>query len=1403
MADTFPNGLTIPSGLPPPQLPLPDGGGLNVPPGLPHPDVTAHPDYRPTDITPYSMAKAAAPHIGFDPTEFAAPQPNVMASGEPQARLQAALNAAAQARRMQPDLRTQAIQNEIEQERQMIAAERDKPVAERLGAIPGEVGSSLLRGTIGFTPGDIGNMMSGKATLPDYLQAAVGVLGMPAREPVMAPEGVGGGAGKPPVEPTPEATEMAKAAAPHIGVDPTAQDNRPPPEWSPPEPPIGSIDWNAIGSDEEAAQARYAHGLNYVPRAEIAYTTPDRAANRTAPLRIVPSTPEEHIASVTGDEAPKVVSDKQVPYLAGSSNDGSTLYLSPLVPKEMTIKATNGGDVTIDPSHPLAVHEGVEHNLMLKGVPYETAHRVALGEEQKVVNQLGGDWQSYQNQMHPLAEQAEKQPIKEKDLPPDLYAKPYAHTDLYPKVEAAEKVTPTTAEPAKPSGTIRYYHGHYGTDPTNYEAWVTPRQDYAKNYGMGGRDVSYIDLTKDQAIAHDLYDEINNYPHNGQLSLELSKNLKPLTSAPAAQQAGPTSAPAVTQGIAAGKPSGSPAAGPPSPPGGGSLPPGPPSTGAAAGPPGPLPDVPPRASIRRMEDDLFAINARDNARHRLEFEQLGRMKGTPGVEQVDTGVYHKREAGQQLTPEEEKYNRQWIEPLRQNTDAMKTELRQIMGKNYDEELGPISDPNYMHRMVIGSTPAMDRAMGVGDIVGYGKGRGMSRTPPSSKGRSIFAMEDEAGNRKIVTAYPGGDGVYSWQGGRAQREVGAFIRTKPSETIPGGPEMGRTTLPRPVPARAEMEPQVEGKKQGVLTKAYTVPSKQIPDTLHTSKMTEPQLINDYFRPGSEFVDMNNKRWFMKQATTQEIHDAGVKHGPLVRTTDSQGNTQLQAGPPVRYYESALGSELMDNLQVSRALDNARTMQKIQNSPEFKKYSIDANDATPEQKREMTRIDYPGWEGRFYDRRYAEPILDHMQNGPGARMGWWARINNASLATLFKTGIGSVAHMINVHFQRALARGLTGNLNPIARYKSFAQAWDETQNRGPIWQDYRNHGASFPSDRLHERSIGEQLFQALGKKAEVDPGMIAAAKRMGMDVKEYVGAKIEALGRAAFRYGDFLSFQHGLELERRGWTRDQAIEQLNRTLPTYRIPSRTGLRGQAGRVVSQALGTKSVTAFGPFEYAKFKALSSIVEDMLGGSHIKGISDSAARWNAVNRATYAAVMLGVLSPLVINPILRKITGDPNARFTYGGSLGMLSRMIRSADDIVHGRDNIFGAFWTALNLTNIAPATKEAISQVMGRHGTDPFTGKPIVGQNVGGGTEAAERLFHAAPALVQPLQAFKDPMRYLMEPAHISEAKPFNLTPRSMSSARQEAFTNARIPGSQIIPRIERFFSQRSQGEPPTQ
>ena len=188
-------------------------------------------------------------------------------------------------------------------------------------------------------------------------------------------------------------------------------------------------DMARVAQNLKDTEARIAE---LAPKVQDAY----RAAEQQAPPAAAPEPAAAPAAAPTAIDR-----THDVPYLAGSSEDGTKTYIDKRVPAELTVKGK-----TFDPALFLAVHEAREHELMKAGEPYESAHREALKAERSAVEAAGIDWDGYQEEMHKLAGVTEHEAAKVP--PPDLYTKPYPHREAEFLKREGERAPAAEAAPA-------------------------------------------------------------------------------------------------------------------------------------------------------------------------------------------------------------------------------------------------------------------------------------------------------------------------------------------------------------------------------------------------------------------------------------------------------------------------------------------------------------------------------------------------------------------------------------------------------------------------------------------------------------------------------------------------------------------------------------------------------------------------------------------------------------------------------------------------------------------------------------------------------------------------------------------------------------------------------------------
>lgn len=112
-----------------------------------------------------------------------------------------------------------------------------------------------------------------------------------------------------------------------------------------------------------------------------------------------------------------------LPYLAGYSQDGQTIYIDRHLPDTLTCEE-DGHKIEFDPRPHLVDHEKFEKSVMdVLGWHYKHAHEAANGYERRGVLKAGLFWGPYNKVYTPFIKADEREKLTK--LPPDLDMTPY------------------------------------------------------------------------------------------------------------------------------------------------------------------------------------------------------------------------------------------------------------------------------------------------------------------------------------------------------------------------------------------------------------------------------------------------------------------------------------------------------------------------------------------------------------------------------------------------------------------------------------------------------------------------------------------------------------------------------------------------------------------------------------------------------------------------------------------------------------------------------------------------------------------------------------------------------------------------------------------------------------------
>ena len=147
--------------------------------------------------------------------------------------------------------------------------------------------------------------------------------------------------------------------------------------------------------------------------------------------------PEWYVSSLMMDRAldavvrrAKIIDrNHDIPYLAGYSNDGKTIYIDRHMPKVWKYQGRE-----IDTDRYLILHEEVEKTLIDQlGLHYLHAHQIATRAEQAAVRAAGINWRDYDEFMQKFVKEIGDERLTK--VPADLDEKPYRDEHDYDLLE--------------------------------------------------------------------------------------------------------------------------------------------------------------------------------------------------------------------------------------------------------------------------------------------------------------------------------------------------------------------------------------------------------------------------------------------------------------------------------------------------------------------------------------------------------------------------------------------------------------------------------------------------------------------------------------------------------------------------------------------------------------------------------------------------------------------------------------------------------------------------------------------------------------------------------------------------------------------------------------------------------
>ena len=665
-----------------------------------------------------------------------------------------------------------------------------------------------------------------------------------------------------------------------------------------------------------------------------------------------------------------------------------------------------------------------------------------------------------------------------------------------------------------------------------------------------------------------------------------------------------------------------------------------------------------------------------------------------------------------------KYN-ETIKPLVEGSNKIYNEL-----KNRDVPLSVEDSPEHVTRVVKGRGSFIDKL--VKGFKGTGQGGLLSKTAGFFKKRTMMALEDETGNRTVISIK---DGIITaWDKnnpidmgkinmkryddlmnnkidplrnkiGDLQKEIETLQSVKTREPISIAKLQALEERARTIAADMndtantyevdfgkndqqairdaqslkilgrdiKMLSSVKSAEDVVLTKQrIKTLNQKIIEAVNTTADIENQFNNGL--SGKVFVDKNGKAWNVVDATTKEI----------------------EANTGVRYYKTPLVNELQryNKLnQMKRATDFIDSTKDTLNSGGLIKKIGDYN--VPDDWR---GTDLPQMRGYVMPKKLANIFDSFYQGMKKGSPGAFTKISLFLRTAIF---FNPLIHTPNIILHWTVARGWDW-ANPVGYYrmiKTGVQAFQDVWNMNDNYIKWLDEGGP----GLYSETRNADLYKLWIQKGSVElsnnPSFLAQTAeqfKVPADlIKKAINLPYKLSGAVTWFSNDFFTYAKTLEDMAKGKTMTEAIGDVGKHMPDYRMPAE--LLGS--KQLMDVIKNPNITMFSAYHYGALKSYFEMAKSFIVGKEGEAFwskASNAERIDALGKMVTLGVVLTVIYP-EMDKVIKMVTGNKNATLRRAGATTFPYNLSK----FIQGKES-FTTFLTSILTPAVIPGAIIAGSQ-----------------------------------------------------------------------------------------------------------
>lgn len=760
-----------------------------------------------------------------------------------------------------------------------------------------------------------------------------------------------------------------------------------------------------------------------------------------------------------------------------------------------------------------------------------------------------------------------------------------------------------------------------------------------------------------------------------------------------------------------------------------------------------------------LSDDVDLNLRKLQGANQADLEQVAKLaKKLVKVDAADNeALYHKAEEAlnpnakpAELTPRQQELYDEYDQPFAQAN-------KQLAEKIKKAGFG-IPNAGYIHRVPKDYKTAVDALINPKEKeeARLAIGGLLTKSSTSFKHRTMMALEDEAGNRRVVsiknseyTVEKGkreGDVIRSkrvtgFGDDRKPVDIGTFrLKTNAqlmeSETKPlqkklqavqktmDGLKMMTVKEPlskgRVEALENEVKDLADGFDAQFASGAFS--SKDLRPILKSIRTRENELrILKTVKPAErlsnqgariealydDMRELSNKIAEIEDAYNGEdldqkfFTDKDGKEWRIVQATTKE----IEAQTNTEYHHNALASRIVQYLELNRISRAIDFIENFKTDPRFADAIVEDTGQRPPDGFKRTTM--PQFRTYYLESRTAD-VFDNFYN--------YMRPNEG----LLEEGLDAVGHfLVNSIFYNPIAHPLNvanlwlvdrgGTILAPGRYKAavtaFAKAFTAVSQKNDDYTYALLHGAPIMNTSTNRSDLAQQLYDVLSSNIDSDiEASKTLAQKLGfqsiLDMKKSFG---KAWHGATWIPNDILTLQAIYERQAtKGMTFEEAVQETGRFIPDYRMPSRI----LGSRKVSETLQDRgllgSVWFAMAYHYGEMRSIAAIAKDIAipkSGFTKEGMKE---RGDVIGKA----LMLALLATVVytaLDKMWQKVTGNPNTYVSRSGSV----KVVADAMEIAEGQADYTKLLQAELGINPAYEGTLELMFN------TDFYTRNPLFG------------------------------------------------------------------------------------------